>query len=197
MAVSLSKGSKVSLSKEAAGCGVAGEVRNILVGLGWDVKRYDGGEDFDLDSSAFMLGDNGKCSSSNRFVYYGNTEDKGVTHMGDSRTGAGDGDDEIIKIDLSAIPEDVTRIAFTVTIYKAEERGQNFGQVENAYIRVADENSKIEFIRYDLGEDFSIENALVVGELYKNNGEWKFNAIGQGFAGGLQALCNNYGIDVN
>lgn len=195
MAVSLSKGGKVSLAKAAEEAGVA-SLSNVTVGLGWDINRYDGGGAFDLDASAFMLGANGKCASDAGFIFYGNKNGTGVTHTGDNRTGEGDGDDEQIVIDLNAVPADVEKIAFTVTIYEAEKRSQNFGMVENSYIRVFDSVSNTELIRYDLGEDYSIETAVVVGELYRHNGEWKFNAVGSGFSGGLAALCNNFGIDL-
>ena len=192
MAVSLSKGQKVDLTKGNPG------LSKIIVGLGWDTNKYDGGADFDLDAAAFLLAANGKVASDSDFVFYGNLKHKSgsVEHMGDNLTGEGDGDDEQIKIDLSKIPENIARVAFTVTIYDAENRRQNFGQVSNAYIRIVDTVTNQEIIRYDLGEDFSIETAVVVGEIYRINGEWKFNAIGSGFQGGLAALCGHYGIEV-
>lgn len=192
MAVSLTKGQKVDLTKGNPG------LTHIMVGLGWDTNRYDGGADFDLDAAAFLLGANGKVSGDPDFVFYGNLKHASgsVEHMGDNLTGEGEGDDEQIRIDLSKVPAAVEHIAFTVTIYDYEVRHQNFGQVSNAFIRIVDESSGTELIRYDLGEDFSVETALVVGELYRNNGEWKFNAIGSGFQGGLHALCQNYGVNV-
>jgi len=192
MAVNLSKGQKVSLTKGNPG------LSKIVVGLGWDTNKYDGGSDFDLDAAAFLLGGNGKVNQDSDFIFYGNLKHSSgaVEHMGDNLTGDGDGDDEQIKIDLSAVPANVEKIGFTVTIYDSDVRKQNFGQVSNAYIRIFDEVSNTELIRYDLGEDFSIETAVVVGELYRNNGEWKFNAIGSGFQGGLHALCLNYGVNV-
>lgn len=196
MAVSLSKGQKVDLTKGNPG------LSKIIVGLGWDTNKYDGGADFDLDAAAFLLAANGKVASDSDFVFYGNLKHSsgGVEHMGDNLTGEGDGDDEQIKVNLASVPASVEKIGFTVTIYEAESRKQNFGQVSNAYIRIVDETSNAELIRYDLGEDFSVETAVVVGELYRNNGEWKFNAIGSGFQGGLQgglkALCQNYGVNV-
>ncbi len=192
MAISLAKGQKVDLTKENP------SLKNLLVGLGWDVNAYDGGSDFDLDAAAFLLGENGKCATEKDFIFYSNLEHSsgGVRHCGDNLTGAGDGDDEQITIDLLKIPASVTKIAFTVTIYAAESRRQNFGQVSNAFIRIVDNATGQELIRYDLGEDFSIETAVVVGELYRNKGEWKFNAIGSGFSGGLAALCQNYGVSV-
>ncbi len=196
MAVSLSKGSKISLAKVAADAGISGGLTKIMVGLGWDVNRYDGGAEFDLDAAAFMLGANGKVRSSDDFIFYNQKVGPGVEHMGDNRTGEGEGDDEVINVDLNAIPADVEKVSFTVTIDQAEARKQNFGMVENSYIRVVDAASGTELVRYDLGEDFSVETAVVVADLYRHNGEWKFNAIGMGFAGGLAALCANFGVDI-
>lgn len=192
MPVSLQKGQKVSITKGNPG------LNKVVVGLGWDVNQFDTGGAFDLDTSAFLLTDSGKVSRPEDFVFFGNlTHPSGaVLHMGDNLTGAGDGDDEQIKISLSQIPDNITKIAFTVTIYEAEARRQNFGQVNNAFIRIYNEDNGEEILRYDLGEDFSIETAAVFGELYKNNGEWKFNAIGSGYQGGLAALCANYGVEV-
>lgn len=192
MPVSLQKGQKVSLTKGNPG------LKNVVVGLGWDVNQFDTGGDFDLDAAAFLLADTGKVTKSEDFVFYGNLKHPSgsVEHMGDNRTGAGEGDDEQIRIDLSRVPENLTKIAFTVTIYEPEQRRQNFGQVNNAFIRIYNEETGEELLRYDLGEDFSIETAVVFGELYKNNGEWKFNAIGSGYQGGLAALCANFGVDV-
>ena len=191
MPINLSKGQKVDLTKGNPG------LKNIMVGLGWDVNAFDSGVAFDLDAAAFLLDDTGKCPTDKEFVFYGNlTHASGsVKHMGDNLTGEGEGDDEQVQIDLSRIPANVTKIAFTVTIYDGEARRQNFGQVSNSFIRIVDGATNTELIRYDLGEDFSIETAVVVGELYKHNGEWKFNAIGSGFQGGLAALCDHYGID--
>lgn len=192
MPINLTKGQKVDLTKGNPG------LKNIMIGLGWDVNAFDSGANFDLDASVFMVGENGKCPTDQEFIFYGNLKHKSssVEHMGDNLTGEGDGDDEQIKIDLSKIPENIARVAFTVTIYDAENRRQNFGQVSNAYIRIVDTVTNQEIIRYDLGEDFSIETAVVVGEIYRINGEWKFNAIGSGFQGGLAALCGHYGIEV-
>lgn len=190
MPINLSKGQKVSLTKDNPG------LNNILVGLGWDVNAFDSGTSFDLDASVFIADASGKCPSDKEFIFYGNKEHTSgaVKHMGDNTTGEGDGDDEQIRIELNKVPDNLEKIAFTVTIYEAEQRHQNFGQVSNAYIRIIDEATGTELVRFDLGEDFSIETAVVVGELYKNNGEWKFNAIGSGFQGGLAALCGHYGI---
>ena len=192
MAVSLQKGQKVDLTKGNPG------LKKILVGLGWDTNKYDGGSDFDLDSAAFLLGANGKVADDADFIFYNNLKQSSgsVEHLGDNLTGAGEGDDEQIKIDLSAVPASIEKIDFTVTIHEADARKQNFGQVSNAYIRILDEGNNQELIRYDLGEDFSVETAVVVGELYRNNGEWKFNAIGSGFQGGLAALGRNFGVNV-
>lgn len=192
MAISLSKGQKVDLTKTNPG------LTKVIVGLGWDVNKYDGGHDFDLDTSAFLLEGNGKVTSDNDFVFYNNLKDPSgaVTHLGDNRTGAGDGDDEQISVDLGKVPSNIEKIDFTVTIHEADARRQNFGQVSNAFIRIINAETNEELIRYDLSEDYSIETAIVVGELYRHNGEWKFNAIGSGFQGGLAALCNNFGIDV-
>ena len=183
MPVSLSKGQKISLTKGNPG------LKKVVVGLGWDVNAFDTGAAFDLDSSAFLLTDAGKVSKSEDFVFYGNLNHPSgaVSHCGDNLTGAGTGDDEQVKIDLSKMPPEITKIAFTVTIH---------GQVSNSFIRIYNEETGEEILRYDLGEDFSIETAAVFGELYKHNGEWKFNAIGSGYQGGLAALCASYGVDV-
>ena len=175
MPISLQKGQKVSLTKGNPG------LTKVVVGLGWDVNSFDTGGDFDLDAAAFLLGESGKVTSSGDFVFYGNLKHSSgaVEHLGDNLTGEGAGDDEQIRIDLTKVPDNIQRIAFTVTIYEAESRRQNFGMVNNAFIRIFDETNGQEMLRYDLGEDFSIETAAVFGEVYKNNGEWKFNAIGR------------------
>ena len=193
MAVNLDKGQRVDLTKGNP------KLTKIMVGLGWDTKKYDGGADFDLDACAFLLDANDKVRDDYDFVFYNNlTHSSGaVQHMGDNLTGA-DGeaeDDEQIQVDLTKIPANIEKVAFTVTIHEADERKQNFGQVSNAYIRVVDLSSNQEVIRYDLGEDFSLETAVVVGEIYRKSGEWKFNAIGSGFNGGLRALCH-FGVEV-
>jgi len=192
MAVSLAKGQKVDLTKTNPG------LKEVLIGLGWDTNKYDGGHDFDLDAAAFLLGGNGKVTADADFVFYNNLKHTSgsVEHLGDNLTGAGDGDDEEIKIDLSKVPASIEKIDFTVTIHEADARKQNFGQVENAFIRVVDAASNKELIRYDLGEDFSVETAVVVGELYRHGGEWKFQAIGSGFSGGLAALGRNFGVNL-
>ncbi|MDE6015983.1 MAG: TerD family protein [Acetatifactor sp.] len=193
MSVSLQKGQKVSLTKGNPG------LNKVVVGLGWDVNQFDTGGDFDLDATAFLLTDSGRVSTQSDFIFFGNLEHPSgsVKHLGDNLTGAGEGDDEQIKIDLSLVPANITKIAFTVTIYEAEARRQNFGQVNNAFIRIYNEANGEEILRYDLGEDFSIETAAVFGELYKNGDEWKFNAIGSGYQGGLAALCANFGVEVD
>lgn len=191
MPISLSKGQKIDLTKGNP------SLKKIMVGLGWDVNEFDSGYDFDLDASAFLAGANGKCPRETDFIFYGNLEHSSgsVVHMGDNLTGSGEGDDEQILVDLSLVPDNIAKIAFTVTIYDADRRRQNFGQVSNSFIRIVDEVTGTELIRYDLGEDFSIETAIVVGELYRYKDAWKFNAIGSGFQGGLAALCGHYGID--
>ncbi len=191
MAISLKKGQKIDLTKTNPG------LSKILVGLGWDTNKYDGSADFDLDASIFLVDATGKATSDSDFVFYNNPihPSGSVQYMGDNRTGAGDGDDEQVNIDLSLVPANIDRIAFTVTIYDYETRKQNFGQVSNAFIRIVDVANNVELMRYDLSEDFSIETALVIAELYRNNGEWKFQAIGSGFQGGLAALCANYGLN--
>ena len=192
MGITLAKGQRVDLTKSNPG------LKNIIVGLGWDVNKYDGGSQFDLDTAAFLLNGSGKVTNDSDFVFYNNLRHPSgsVVHLGDNTTGAGEGDDEQIKIQLDEVPANIERIAFTATIHEAAARNQNFGQVSNAYIRVVDETAGTELIRYDLAEDFSIETAIIVGELYRNNGEWKFNAVGSGYQGGLAALCGNFGINV-
>lgn len=192
MGIMLKKGQKIDLTKGNK------SLKKILVGLGWDTNKYDGGYDFDLDAAAFCCGDDDKVHEDLDFIFYNNLkhETGAIEHLGDNLTGEGEGDDEQILVDLSLIPSRITKINFTVTIHEADERGQNFGQVSNAYVRVVNEETGEELIRYDLGEDFSIETAIVVAELYRHNGEWKFNAIGNGFSGGLAALCQNFGLQV-
>lgn len=191
MAVSLQKGGNVSLSKEAPG------LKAVTVGLGWDARATDGA-DFDLDASVFLLGENGKVRSHSDFVFFNNLKsgDGSVEHLGDNLTGEGEGDDEQVKIQLDAVPADVTRIVFTVTIHEAEARKQNFGQISNAFIRIVNQDGEKELARYDLSEDFSTETALVFGEVYRHNSDWKMKAIGQGYAGGLGALAKVHGVNV-
>ncbi|PSL14576.1 tellurium resistance protein TerD [Marinobacterium halophilum] len=190
MALSLQKGGNLSLSKTDP------SLTKILVGLGWDPRATDGTE-FDLDASAFLLNAAGKVRGEADFIFYNQLRsvEGAVEHTGDNRTGEGDGDDEVIKVDLSLVPADIDRIAFTVTIHDAEARKQNFGQVSNSFIRVVNEISGAEIVRYDLAEDASTETAMIFAELYRHNGEWKFRAVGQGYAGGLKALANGYGMN--
>jgi tellurium resistance protein TerD len=192
MAISLQKGQKVDLTKTNPG------LSKIMVGLGWDTNKYDGGKDFDLDSAAFLLAENAKVSNDADFVFFNNKEHSSgaVKHLGDNLTGEGEGDDEQIVVNLAIVPAYVQKIAFAVTIYDSETRSQNFGQISNAFIRIVNEANGEELIRYDLGEDFSIETAVIVGELYRNGSEWKFNAIGSGFQGGLSALGINFGVGI-
>ena len=191
VALTLSKGQNLSLSKTDPG------LNNVLIGLGWDPRATDGAE-FDLDASVFMLNAAGKARSSADFIFYNQKISScgAVEHTGDNRTGDGDGDDEAIKVDLSKIPADVDKLAVTVTIHDADSRRQSFGQVGNAFIRVVNDKTGTEVVRYDLSEDYSTETAMVFGELYRHSGEWKFKAVGQGYAGGLQAMCKQYGIDI-
>ena len=191
MAISLKKGEKVDLTKRNPG------LQKIIIGLGWDINKFDTGGPFDLDAAAFLLDASGKVASQEDFVFYGNLKHPSgaVQHLGDNRTGDGEGDDEQIKVDLSLVPANIEKVAFTATIYEAEQRLQNFGQVSNAFIRICNEITGEELTRYDLCEDFSIETAVLFGELYRHNGEWKFNAIGSGYQGGLAALCQSFGID--
>lgn len=192
MSINLSKGQKIDLTKSNPG------LKKVVIGLGWDTNHYDGGYEFDLDASAFLVGSNGKVNNDLDFIFYNNlTHSSGcVVHTGDNRTGEGDGDDEQIIIDFSVVPQEIDKIAITVTIHDAVARSQNFGQVSNAFVRVVNEETGSELIRYDLTEDFSVETALVFCELYRHGGEWKFSAVGSGFQGGLAALCGNYGLSV-
>ena len=191
MAVSLSKGGNVSLSKEAPG------LTGIVVGLGWDPRATDG-QAFDLDGSVFLLSSSGKVRGDSDFIFYNNklSSDGSVEHAGDNTTGAGEGDDETVKIDLSKVPADVDKIAVCVTIHEAETRNQNFGQVSKAYIRVLNQTGGAEIARYDLSEDASTDTAMIFGEVYRHGSDWKFKAVGQGYAGGLAPLARNYGVNV-
>jgi len=191
MAVSLSKGGNLSLEKTDPG------IKKILIGLGWDERATDGVE-FDLDASVFLLNDAGKVSGDHDFIFYNQAVSQcgSVNHLGDNRSGAGDGDDEAITVDLSAVPAAVSKIAVTVTIHDFEARNQNFGQVANAFIRVVNSETSNEVCRYDLTEDYSIETAMIFGELYRHNGDWKFKAVGQGYAGGLSAMAKEYGVNM-
>ena len=191
MAINLNKGGNLSLSKTDP------TLVRILIGLGWDERATDGAS-FDLDASAFLLTASGKVRGDHDFIFYNQlkSQDGSVEHTGDNRSGQGDGDDESLLVDLSKVSPEVEKIAITVTIHDAQSRGQNFGQIANAFIRVVNQDSGIEIVRFDLAEDYSTETAMVFGEVYRHNGEWKFRAVGQGYAGGLAAMCQQYGIQV-
>lgn len=191
MPVSLSKGGNVSLSKEAPG------LKNIIIGLGWDTRATDGAA-FDLDASLFALAETGKVRSDADFIFYNNKigGDSSIEHLGDNLTGQGEGDDEQVKVALDKVPADIAKMSVSVTIHDAETRGQNFGMVSNAFIRVVNADSNAEIARYDLSEDASTETAMIFGEVYRNAGEWKFKAVGQGFAGGLGPLARNFGVNI-
>ena len=191
MAISLNKGGRLSLSKEAP------NLKTVLVGLGWDARTTDG-VDFDLDASAFLLGTSDKIRSEADFIFYNQLKSTcgSVQHTGDNRTGAGEGDDEAIMVDLARVPADVQKISFAVTIHEADQRRQNFGQVINAYIRLVNAETNTEIARYDLAEDASTETAMIFGELYRHGSEWKFSAVGQGYVGGWSAMCRQYGINL-
>jgi len=191
MSVSLSKGGNVSLSKEAPG------LRAVLVGLGWDVRTTTGA-DFDLDASALMVGTSGTILSDQHFIFFNNLKspDGSVEHTGDNLTGEGEGDDEVIKVNLSGVPGEVDKVVVAVSIYDAEGRSQSFGQVRNAFIRVVNQDDNREITRYDLSEDASSETAMIFGELYRNGAEWKFRAVGQGYSSGLRGIAQDYGVNV-
>jgi tellurium resistance protein TerD len=192
MTISLSKGQRIDLTKSNPG------LTKAVIGLGWDTNKYNGGSEFDLDASAFLVNANGVVQNDEEFIFYNNLKSPtgAVIHTGDNRTGEGEGEDEQLIVDFSKIPSHVEKIGISVTIHDAEIRNQNFGQVSNAFIRIVNEETNEEILRYDLAEDFSIETAIVFCELYKHGNEWKFNAIGSGFSGGLASLCRNYGLDV-
>lgn len=191
MSVSLTKGGNVSLSKEAPG------VAKMAIGLGWDVRTTDGA-DFDLDASAIVCGADGRVLSDQHFVFFNNLKspDGSIEHTGDNLTGEGEGDDETINVDISVVPAEAQKIVVPVSIYDAESRGQSFGQVSNAFIRVVDAANNVEIARYDLSEDASTETAMVFGELYRNNDEWKFRAVGQGYTSGLAGIARDYGVSI-
>jgi tellurium resistance protein TerD len=192
MAVTLNKGGRLSLSKENPG------LKKIQIGLGWDERQTDG-LTYDLDASAFILTASGKVRSDSDFIFYNNLRgaDNAVEHMGDNLTGNGDGDDEVIKVDFSLLDQqtDIEKIAIVVTIHDATAKNQNFGQIENAFIRIVNDETQQEIVRFDLTEDHSVETAMIFGEVYKKANEWRFSAVGQGFAGGLSSVCSRYGID--
>jgi tellurium resistance protein TerD len=191
MSVSLSKGGNVSLSKAAPG------LKAVIIGLGWDTRATDG-QDFDLDAVVFILKPDGKVRSDEDFIFYNNKVGANGTiqHQGDNRTGEGDGDDEQVMMNLANIPTDIDKIVIAVTIHDGDSRGQNFGQVNNAFMRVINAEGQSEIARFDLSEDASTETAMIFGEIYRRNNEWKFKAVGQGFNGGLSPLAKNFGVDV-
>ena len=191
MAISLTKGQNVSLSKTDP------SLKNVLVGLGWDARSTDG-QDFDLDASVFMATENGKVPSDRHFIFYNQLVSPcgGVEHTGDNLTGDGDGDDESVIVCLDKVQSNIKSLFITVTIHDAEARRQNFGQVSNAFVRIINNDNSDEIVRFDLSEDYSTETAMVFGEIYRHNGEWKFRAIGQGYTGGLYSLCQQYGVNV-
>jgi len=191
VSVSLNKGGNVSLSKEAPG------LTAVLVGLGWDIRTTTGA-DFDLDASAILLNADGKAVSDKHFVFFNNltSPDGTVEHTGDNLTGEGEGDDEAIKVNLAGMPSEVDKVVFPVSIYDAESRSQSFGQVRNAFIRVVNQEGSTEIARYDLTEDASTETAMVFGELYRNGPDWKFRAVGQGYASGLAGIARDFGVNV-
>ena len=191
MAISLQKGGNISLSKTTP------NLKNVTIGLGWDA-RSTSGDDFDLDASIFMVGANGKVRSDSDFIFYGQLRSAcgSVEHTGDNRTGDADGDDEAINVVLDKVPSDITRLVVAVTIHEADVRRQNFGMVHNAYIRVINSDNDVELARFDLTEDASVETAMIFGEVYRHNGEWKLRAVGQGYAGGLHAMAISYGVNV-
>ncbi|MDK4791848.1 MULTISPECIES: TerD family protein [Acinetobacter] len=191
MAISLNKGGNLSLSKTDP------NLVRVLIGLGWDERATDGAA-FDLDASAFLLTASGKVRGDHDFIFYNQlkSQDGAVEHTGDNRSGQGDGDDETLLVNLSKVAPEVEKIAITVTIHDAKARGQNFGQIANAFIRVVNQDTNVEVVRFDLAEDYSTETAMVFGEVYRHNGEWKFKAVGQGYSGGLAAMCQQYGIQV-
>jgi tellurium resistance protein TerD len=191
MPVALKKGGNVSLSKEAPG------LNSVVIGLGWAARSTTGAE-FDLDASALLLGTNEKILSDGHFVFFNNltSPDGSVVHTGDDLTGGGGGDDEQIKIELNLVPAACAKVLFAVSIYEAEVRAQSFGQVHSAFIRVVDSANDREITRYDLTEDASTETAMIFGELYRSGDEWKFRAVGQGYATGLHGIALDHGVDV-
>jgi tellurium resistance protein TerD len=190
MTINLSKGERISLEKVAPG------LVQIFIGLGWDINVTDTGGDFDIDASIFLLDSNDKLISEQHFIFYNNPKspdpEQSIQQRGDNRTGAGEGDDEIVDVNLKAVPPEVVKMALTVTIHEADKRHQNFGQVSNAFVRIVNCENEQEIVRYDLTEDFSVETALIMAELYRKDGEWRMNAVGAGYEGGLQALVERY-----
>ncbi len=197
MAISLAKGGNISLTKAASSSGSSQDLSKVSVGLGWD-ERATSGQEFDLDAVVFICSANGKVRSNADFIFYNQLQssDGNIVHQGDNRTGAGDGDDEVVDVQLSGLDNSVQKVVFAVTIHESEERRQNFGMVSNAFVRVVNQSDGKEITRYDLSEDSSLETAMVFAELYRRNNEWKFRAIGQGFSGGLGALATSYGVQL-
>ena len=191
MAISLTKGGNVNLSKEAPG------LTNITVGLGWDPRATDG-QEFDLDAIGFLVNEAGKVRNDQDFIFFNNlkSDNGAVEHTGDNRTGAGDGDDEALVVKLDVVPADVQKLAFAVTIHEADSRKLNFGMVNNAFIRIVNKENNVEIARFDLSEDASTDTAMTFGEVYRHGSEWKFRAVGQGYTGGLAPLARNYGVNV-
>ncbi|MBC7502832.1 MAG: TerD family protein [Herminiimonas sp.] len=191
MAISLQKGGNVNLSKTDP------NLKQILLGLGWEARSTQG-LDFDLDASVFLVTDSGRVRSDSDFIFYGQLRSTcgSIEHTGDNRTGAGDGDDEILKIKLEQVPAAITRLVVAVTIHEAQERKQNFGMVHDAFIRLVNLETNVEITRFDLSEDYSTETAMIFGEVYRHGQDWKFKAVGQGYAGGLRALAIQHGVDV-
>ena len=192
MSISLVKGQKIDLTKGNSG------LAKVVFGLGWDTNRYDGNVDFDLDVSAFLTDNTGKVTGEADFVFYNqaNHPSGAIIYSGDNQTGAGSGDDETFTVDLTKIPSNIEKISFVVTIYDAENRLQNFGMVDNSFIRAYDDNTKEELFKFELNEDFSLATGIVAGELYRRNGEWKFNAVGSGYSGGLASIARSVGLNI-
>ena len=192
MSISLVKGQKIDLTKGNGG------LKKVVFGLGWDTNRYDGNADFDLDVSAFFTDASGKVTGEQDFVFYGQSQHPSgaLIYSGDNQTGAGSGDDETMTVELNRIPSNIEKISFTATIYDAENRLQNFGMVDNSYIRAYDADTNEELFKYELNEDFSLETGIIAGELYRKNGEWKFNAVGSGYQGGLATIARNFGLNI-
>lgn len=192
MSISLVKGQKIDLTKNNGG------MTNVAFGLGWDINKYDGDNDFDLDVSAFLTDTNGKVTGEQDFIFYNQPShiSGAVVYSGDNRNGEGYGDDETMKVDLSKVPGNIEKISFVVTIHEADTRLQNFGMVDNSYIRAYNIDTNEELFKYELNEDFSLETGIVAGELYRHNGEWKFAAVGSGYSGGLSTIAKNFGLNI-
>lgn len=192
MSISLKKGQKIDLTKGNSG------LKKVVFGLGWDTNRYDGNADFDLDVSAFFTDASGKVTGEQDFVFYGQPQHPSgaLVYSGDNQTGDGAGDDETMVVELNKIPSNIEKISFAATIYDAEDRLQNFGMVDNSYIRAYNADTNEELFKYELNEDFSLETGIIAGELYRKNGEWKFNAVGSGYQGGLATIARSFGLNI-